>query len=119
MNSLAVGVLLTIASVTPQDAIREVFGPNSVMEQVAVCESGMRQFDANGEVIVGKVTPDRGLYQIAPKYHLVNASKMGLDLDTLQGNILYAKYLYDRNGIKDWSASRACLDRHFIKRTLV
>jgi len=94
-------------------AIRAVFGPNSVMERVAYCESGMSQFDANGNVITSK-TADYGTFQIN-QIHMKEAADMGLDIDTLAGNVLFAKYLYDKNGIRDWLPSRACLDRYYVR----
>lgn len=76
---------------------------------VAYCESGLKQFDADGKVLSGRIVPqDRGLFQINQTYHLAKSLEMGLDIETVEGNIAYAKYLYDTQGFGPWSASKAC-----------
>ncbi len=76
------------------------------MLDVARCESGIRQFTSNGEVITSR-TADRGLFQINP-VHFKTAKSLGLDVDTVEGNIIYAWYLYQMNGLRDWSSSKSC-----------
>lgn len=101
-----------IAPKTPKKApqsieqlILEQFPQDPVMVLVARAESGLRQFDKNGNVIVNKETNDRGLFQINYRYHGKTAEKMGLDIDTLEGNIAYTKYLLRTQGLNAWSAS--------------
>lgn len=82
------------------------------MERVAYCESTLRQYNTNGEVLKGKQVPaDTGVFQVNTKYHLETAKKMGIDIFTLEGNVAYAKYLYDKNGLRDWFASKPCWNR--------
>ena len=79
------------------------------MIAIARCESTLKQFYSNGEVVEGIVDPrDRGLFQINQYYHLESAEALGLDIETLEGNIKYARVLYDQNGFRDWSASKGC-----------
>jgi hypothetical protein len=78
-----------------------------VLQKVAQCESGARQHDANGKVVTNPKTHDYGLFQIN-RIHLPTAKKRGMDIMTEQGNIQFAMYLYNRNGLKDWSASKSC-----------
>lgn len=81
------------------------------MVDIARCESGFRQLNEDGTVLHGIVDPrDTGLFQISRKYHQEEATEMGLDLDTVQGNISYALYLYRTQGVKPWSASEECWD---------
>ncbi|MDZ4228253.1 MAG: hypothetical protein U1E54_03330 [Candidatus Levybacteria bacterium] len=91
-------------------AIRQEFGEDAdIMIDVAFCESNLSHYNDKGEVLRGKVNPkDVGLFQISETYHLKTAEKMGLDIYTLNGNITYAKYLFEKNGLKDWAASSNC-----------
>ncbi len=80
-----------------------------ILDKIAHCESGGRQFDVTGKVIQGRIDPDdRGKYQINRRYHLARATSLGLDLETTEGNTAYALLLYKENGTKDWLASKAC-----------
>lgn len=93
------------------------FGPGHVMVEVARCESGFRQFQANGEVLFSYFgTPDAGVYQINEYYHLSQATKMGIDIYTVEGNIRYAKYLYRTHGLQPWSASKKCWMSHIANK---
>jgi len=84
-----------------------------VFLKVAECESGTRQYyEGTDQPILGKVTPaDTGLFQINKDYHLKTAKRLGIDLDTPVGNIAYAKYLYENQGLKPWSASESCWNK--------
>jgi len=79
------------------------------MQKVAWCESGNRQFNDDGSVLRGKVNPkDSGLFQINETYHLAQALKLGFDIHAIDGNIGYAMYLYEKNGLADWRYSKSC-----------
>jgi hypothetical protein len=92
-----------------EEMILEVFPDAPIMVRIAKCESRLRQYGSNGEALRGEQNPlDRGLFQINEKYHLKNAIDMGIDIHTPEGNILYARYLYDRNGTRDWAWSQKC-----------
>ncbi len=103
-----VGILPTSAEV--KLAVEKEFGIGSVMSMIAKCESvGYRQYDESGNVLRGKINPDDiGVFQINTYYHLESSKKMGLDIFTLQGNIAYAKYLYDTQGTRPWNWSKGC-----------
>lgn len=79
-----------------------------VREHIGECESGNLQFDAQGKVIKNPTTPAVGKYQIMASLHEDTAKSMGMDIYTEEGNEAYAKYLYDKNGLTDWEASRYC-----------
>lgn len=94
---------------TPQEAVVAEFGADHVMVRVASCESQYRQFDANGEVLRGRVnSQDVGVFQINEFYHLEEAKRLGLDIYSLAGNVAYARILYSKEGVAPWSASRHC-----------
>ncbi len=46
--------------------------------------------------------------QIMASVHSDTASQLGLDPTTIQGNLAYAKYLYEKEGTKPWDSSKAC-----------
>lgn len=76
---------------------------------IARCESGNRQFDDNGRVLQGaKVSTDRGYFQINEHYWKEEALNKGMDIETLEGNIMFAIDLYKRFGTRPWFPSRPC-----------
>lgn len=94
----------------PSAMIYEIFGKDAqTMERVAHCESTALQFHADGTVVKGIQVPDDiGLFQVNLRYHKAEADRLGYDLFTLEGNAQFAKVLFDRNGLRDWSASEKC-----------
>lgn len=104
---------------TPQKAVLEQQEQNITLlpELIPICaceSTGKRDgipkhFDKNGNVLQGKINKlDRGACQINLGYHQEAAKKMGIDVETEQGNIIYANYLYTTQGSQPWSASSAC-----------
>ena len=88
---------------------RKYFKDDPILVEIARCESSFRQVDANGNLLRGKVNKgDVGLMQINEYYHADKAESMGFDLETLNGNMGYAKYLYDKEGVKPWVSSKPC-----------
>lgn len=76
--------------------------------RVAYCESNNRQFYADGSLVVGPDGHDRGRFQIRETVHREDAERMGWDIDTAEGNLAYARYLYDRSGLGPWYSSEHC-----------
>jgi hypothetical protein len=82
------------------------------MIQVARCESTFRHTLADGSVLRGKVDGrDTGVMQINTYYHGTTAQKLGLNLEVLEDNLAYARYLYTQQGTQPWSASAPCWGR--------
>lgn len=81
-------------------ALRE-FGSDPEMVRIIECESNFRQYDENGEVLVG-LTGDIGIMQIAPQYWLEDAIKRGNDIYTTEGNIAEAKVILEKQGKAAW-----------------
>ena len=80
------------------------------MIKAAECESTFRQFNKDGTVLRGRVDPDdTGVTQINLRYHGADAVKMGIDLETLDGNLQFSRHLYETQGIQPWSASFPCM----------
>lgn len=103
----------TLAVKAPQkktgDIVKEYFKDNPIMAKVSWCESRFRQTNKDGSVFRGIVNNDDvGVMQINTHYHLETAKKMGLDIMTLEGNLAYGKYLYEKEGTDPWISSSAC-----------
>ena len=99
------GTPVTVASSTPVDP----WEGYSDLKKICTCESGLTQYNADGTVLSGRVNPsDKGICQINLYYHEAQALKLDYDLYTEEGNIAYAKWLYDHEGATPWSWSSAC-----------
>lgn len=91
-----------------QEAIK-FFKDDPILVQVARCESSFRQVDEDGKILRGKANrSDVGLMQINEYYHKEKATSLGMNLRTIEGNMAYAKYLYDKEGLTPWASSKAC-----------
>lgn len=89
--------------------VRDYFKDIPILAEVAKCESHFTQFTKNGKVLRGRVVPeDVGVMQINETYHLEASKKLGMDIYTLEGNMAYARHLYEKKGTKDWMASSPC-----------
>ncbi len=97
----------TVSTTTIRGVLESEFGADSPMVDVAWCESRFRQFDTPNHVLRGEITPaDIGLFQVNAEYHYKFLRPY--NVYSLQGNILYAKFLYTKNGLRDWTASKSC-----------
>lgn len=99
--------------ITFEQYVREYFSDDPILAEIAKCESTFRQYSSTGEVIKGIVNKsDVGVMQINKYYHLDRAEKLGYDLHTIEGNMAYAKVLYDREGTKPWNSSSKCWGKY-------
>ena len=102
-------VKTAFAPITIETYVRNYFSDTPILAEVARCESAFRQFDSKGNPIRGiENASDVGMMQINEYYHGERAEKLGHDLDTLEGNLAFAKFLYKKQGTAPWSASRPC-----------
>ena len=89
--------------------VREQFKDEPILVEIARCESTFRQYDKNGGIIRGIVNKgDVGVMQINERYHADEAVKLGLNIYTTEGNVAFAKHLYDKFGSQPWSSSEDC-----------
>ena len=111
------GTIITTTTITrevigakaTEAAVREYFADIPVMIAVARCESTFRHTLEDGSVLRGVVdNRDTGVMQINLGYHEATATKLGLDVENIFDNMEYARYLYERQGVQPWSASRPC-----------
>jgi hypothetical protein len=94
---------------TLEKYVREYFKETPVLAEIARCESTFRQVGKDGKVLRGEANKsDLGLLQVNEYYHGEKAADLGFDLNTVNGNLAYGKYLYDKEGTKPWSASEKC-----------
>lgn len=94
---------------TTEEIVKEYFKDTPALTNIAYCESRYRQFEKDGTILRGKVNGnDVGVMQINTKYHLEKAISLGMDLFTLEGNLAYGKYLYEKQGSAPWNASSPC-----------
>lgn len=94
---------------TVEEYVQDYFSDIPVMVAIAGCESHFRHVDTHGNIIRGEVNPDDvGVMQINEHYHGAKAKSKGIDLYTLQGNLAYARLLYEDKGTAPWNASKGC-----------
>lgn len=90
-------------------AVEAYFEDDPLLVHIAFCESTFRQNGKNGEVLRGKtITQDVGVMQINERFHAAQAEKLGYDIYTLEGNLGYAKWLYEKEGARPWMSSSKC-----------
>lgn len=95
--------------VSVKGVVSEYFDDIPELVGVAQCESHFRHFDKNGRVLRGYVNKsDIGVMQINEYYHGKKAEELGYDLYSIEGNMLYARYLYNREGLTPWLSSSKC-----------
>ncbi len=88
--------------------IRDYFNHDSIMIDIARCESGFLQFDSTGEVVKNPTSTARGAFQIMSSLHREAALQLGYDIMTLEGNVGFAEHLYETQGTRPWNASAHC-----------
>lgn len=94
---------------TVREHVVEYFSDAPVMVTIARCESHFRQYDRNGGVFRGvQNNKDVGVMQINEYYHLETSKELGIDIYTTEGNLEYARYLYEREGTTPWLSSSPC-----------
>lgn len=98
---------LTMPSTTNEGIMAQVnayFPDAPEMIAIAKCESDFRQFDNSGVVLTGGSSGNYiGIFQISIG-HVPAATALGFDIYTTEGNLAYAKYLYQKLGASPWSA---------------
>lgn len=99
------------SSETIERVVRVFFPESPVMVDIARCESGLRQYTAPGTTLRGGWQGKMiGLFQLHETYHRSLALSKGYNIDTLLGNVLYARELYRTEGTTPWRSSRHCWD---------
>jgi hypothetical protein len=101
-------VRLNQSNLSTEEYVKNYFSDVPVLIEVAKCESRFRQ-QVNGRTLQGEANEfDKGVMQINEMYHLERAKKLGLDIHTLEGNLSYARFLFEREGLRPWNSSSPC-----------
>ncbi len=102
-----------LTSVSVEAYVRDYFADTPILAEIAKCESRFHQFDSKGRVVRGEVNSDDiGILQINKFYHEEDAIKLGYDIYTIDGNLGYAKYLYEKYGDAPWVYSSKCWKKY-------
>lgn len=102
-------ISMYIPSALVEARVRSYFEDQPIMIEIAWCESRFRQTAKDGTVLRGEVNnSDLGVMQVNEYYHGDTAARLGFDLYTLEGNLKYARDLYEREGVVPWNSSRPC-----------
>ncbi len=97
----------TQTSLGVEARIRQYFADVPVMASIAKCESSFRQYGPNGLVLFDPSYSMIGAFQVSAA-HMPEALSMGMDVTTLEGNMAYARYLYNSGGTDPWLDSFRC-----------
>lgn len=85
--------------------VREYFADIPVMIEIARCESKFRQFTDAGTVLRGGGSGGMiGIFQFYEVIHKSAALSLGFDIETVEGNIGYARHLYVQSGTMPWAS---------------
>lgn len=99
--------------------VREYFKDIPLMAEISKCESHFRQFEKDGSIFRGVVNDrDVGAMQINEYYHKDRAVKLGYDLHTLEGNMAYARLLYNEQGGQPWISSSPCWKKSLVAKAM-
>ena len=92
-----------------ENMVRIAYSDAPILIEVAKCESHFTQFTKSGNVFRGEALPsDVGVMQINEGYHDAQARQLGFDIYTIDGNLAFAKALYERYGDDPWTSSSKC-----------
>ena len=99
----------TLPTLSTEEYIRKYFSDEPILAEIARCESQFRQQDKNGETLKGLVNKsDKGVMQINEYYHGEKSERLGFDIHTLEGNARYARFLFEKEGVRPWNSSSKC-----------
>lgn len=89
--------------------IREYFKDIPVMIEIARCESNFRQYTDAGNPLRGGASGGMvGVFQFFESIHATGALALGYDITTLEGNLGYAKHVYEAQGTTPWDPAKYC-----------
>ena len=102
-----------------ESKVRLYFADTPIMAEIAKCESRFRQFSPDGNVFRGKINnQDVGVTQINEYYHAKRAKKLGYNIYSLDGNMAYAKLLYEEEGTDPWVSSSPCWKKSDVAKAM-
>jgi len=97
-----------------REVVKEVPVPSPVLNRIAQCESGNKQFK-DGQVIINSRnsngTSDIGVYQINLAVWSKKATELGYNLAVEADNRAFAHWLYRNFGTEPWYSSKSCWNK--------
>jgi hypothetical protein len=103
-----VKVIDTSDHLAVEKRVKEYFSDIPILAEIAHCESNYTQIGKDGEVMRGTNPDDVGVMQINEYYNGDSSAKLGYDIETLEGNLAFARHLYREYGTQPWKASSKC-----------
>ncbi len=95
-----------------KEFVADYFADTPILAKIASCESHNRQYNSKGDVLRGEKNRfDVGVMQINELYHLEDAQELGINIYTIDGNVAFARHLYEKFGAKPWMSSSGCWAR--------
>lgn len=85
-----------------EQRVREYFADIPIMIAIAKCESGFLQFRSDGSIVRSPNGLYYGIFQIDKNIHGEYAKSLGMDIETIEGNMAYARNLYEAKGAQPW-----------------
>ena len=105
--------------VAVEKRVREYFADAPAMIEIARCESKFRQYTDSDSVLRGGAGGGMvGVFQFYETIHAPAAKALGFDLTTLDGNLAYAKHIYESEGTTPWNSARACFETPALSETV-
>ncbi len=97
---------------TVKEYVEIYFADQPVMIDIARCESQFRQFDKKGAILKNPTSSAVGIFQIMSSLHAKPADKIGMDIYSIEGNLEFARHLFDEEGTTPWLSSSKCWGKH-------
>lgn len=117
-TSIADTITTYPTQVEVEKQVRAYFADTPVMIEIARCESKFRQYTDAGNVLRGGDSGGMiGVFQFFESIHMDGAQALGYDLATLEGNLGYAKHVYDSEGTTPWNAAKTCWSKAAVNQT--
>ncbi|MEI6042372.1 MAG: hypothetical protein WCQ00_02280 [bacterium] len=102
-----------------ESKVRLYFADTPIMAEIVKCESRFRQFNADGSAFRGIANnQDVGIAQVNEYYHAKRAKKLGYDIYSVEGNMAYAKLLYQEEGTAPWISSAPCWKKSEVAKAM-
>ena len=102
-------VITTDKTKSTEQTVREYFSDIPVMIEIARCESKFRQFTDSGNVLHGGYGGQMvGIFQFYKSVHEDSALALGFDINTVKGNLAYARHIYEQQNTTPWNSSSHC-----------
>lgn len=101
-----------VPNYSTEESVKNFFKDTPVMIEIARCESKFRQYTDSGNPL--RSSGMIGVFQFYESIHSPGARALGFDLATTEGNLGYAKHLFETEGTTPWNGSRYCWETAIV-----